>query len=408
MSGIKRHFLIRKADSRGCKMRSLTSALTLTAFLATSAWGATRATFENGGVDDTFVTLQQFGAAPGPGFAGPDETGGPGMTGNYLMLSDAVGDQHNWATFDLPEEDEGEFPAATFSFDFVMDTTATPGQSADGFSFSFYNTDLYGFSDEISGTPHPAEDPRAAGVLGFGFDTWNNVTEEDAGPAVFGLEPDAELTNEQRTDYQEMSVYYDGTRIARIDDTRTLDPPLVLDDGDLSAGTGIHTVTGWVDFEGAQVHLEVDGNPIFNRLEVPGLVPFESRIAFATRTGGEWSVHGIDNLLVKFGDASIIPNPDPPSCVPLNDLEGDLDGNGTVEFGDFLILSGNFGNMVAYEEGDVDCNGTVEFADFLALSGNFGNSLPVGATSAPEPSSAALIAFGCGLLGLVRRKRLIR
>lgn len=374
------------------------------AILSTPALAETKATFEDLGDNDTFVTLEQFGDAPGPDWASPDASGGPGMTGDFLMLSDAVGNQSNWATFELSEEDEGEFAAATFSFDFIMDATATPDQSADGMSFSFYNTETYGIVDGIGNPPHPAEDPSASGVLGFGFDTWNNETDEDAQAAVFGLDPEAALTDEQRTDYQEMSVYYDGTRIARIDDTRLLDTPLLLDDGNLAEGTGIHTVTGWVDFEGAKVSLQVDGNPVFTDLEVEGLVPFESRIAFATRTGGEWSIHGIDNVLVEWGDASILP--EPVGCTPANALAGDLDGNGTVEFADFLVLSGNFGKEVgSYAEGDVDCSGTVEFADFLALSGNFGNSLPAGAASVPEPSGIAILALSCGLLGPVRRKR---
>ncbi len=52
---------------------------------------------------------------------------------------------------------------------------------------------------------------------------------------------------------------------------------------------------------------------------------------------------------------------------------GDIDGNGTVEFADFLILSENFGTNA--EDGDLDGNGEVGFADFLLLSNNFGKSV---------------------------------
>jgi len=371
--------------------------------LSTSAWAETKATFEDLGDNDSFHNLQTFGSAPGPDYGGPGANDGPGMTGDFLLLSDALGDQNNWVMFD--NTDEGEFDAAVFSFDFIMDSTATPGQSADGFSFGFYNTDLYDFEGEIGGAVHPAEDPKAAGVLGFGFDTWNNETEEDAQGAAFGLEPDAVLTDAQRTDYQEMSVYYDGNRIARVDDTRQLTPPLDVDDGDLAAGTGIHTVTGSVDFESAKVSLQVDGNPIFADLDVAGLVPFESRVGFSARTGGEWAIQGIDNLLVEWGDASILPDPVEVGCKPVNELAGDLDGSGDVAFADFLVLSANFGTAVTtYAEGDVDCNGTVEFADFLALSANFGSTLGAEASLVPEPSAIVMI-LSCGLLGLVRRKR---
>ena len=84
--------------------------------------------------------------------------------------------------------------------------------------------------------------------------------------------------------------------------------------------------------------------------------------------------------------------------------QGDLDGNGRVEFADFLLLSANFGNDVtSHMNGDIDCNGKVEFADFLVLSGNFGQEVG-GAQAVPEPSAGGLLLFAILLIG-VRRKR---
>ena len=89
------------------------------------------------------------------------------------------------------------------------------------------------------------------------------------------------------------------------------------------------------------------------------------------------------------------------TCDP--NSNGDLDGNGSVEFPDFLILSANFGTDVAsHNEGDIDCNGSVEFPDFLILSANFGQN--VATTSVPEPSGLSLPAIGGFLLYLRRRK----
>ena len=83
----------------------------------------------------------------------------------------------------------------------------------------------------------------------------------------------------------------------------------------------------------------------------------------------------------------------------LNLLPGDLDGDGSVGFPDFLALSANFGNAVSgYTDGDLDLDGTVGFPDFLALSANFGQS--TGALAAvPEPSTGCMAALA-GLLGL--------
>lgn len=54
---------------------------------------------------------------------------------------------------------------------------------------------------------------------------------------------------------------------------------------------------------------------------------------------------------------------------------GDLDGNGVVEFADFLILSSNFGNSGSPAEGDTDGNGEIDFTDFLVISANFGKTV---------------------------------
>lgn len=58
-------------------------------------------------------------------------------------------------------------------------------------------------------------------------------------------------------------------------------------------------------------------------------------------------------------------------------LAGDVDGDGSVEFADFLIISSNFGKRLSSRTaGDLDENGRIEFADFLILSAFFGQSAP--------------------------------
>lgn len=68
-------------------------------------------------------------------------------------------------------------------------------------------------------------------------------------------------------------------------------------------------------------------------------------------------------------------------------IPGDLDGDGTVAFADFLSLSANFGKPVdTYGLGDIDDNGTTDFGDFLTLSANFGRTT-ISLQPVPEPDT---------------------
>lgn len=86
-------------------------------------------------------------------------------------------------------------------------------------------------------------------------------------------------------------------------------------------------------------------------------------------------------------------------------VPGDTDGDQDVDFADFLIVSGNFGEAGIWTDGDFDGDGLVAFGDFLQLSSNFGAGGSLGAASVPEPNSAML--FGLALVGLgpARRRR---
>ena len=92
---------------------------------------------------------------------------------------------------------------------------------------------------------------------------------------------------------------------------------------------------------------------------------------------------------------------------PRDSLVGDINGNGTVDFADFLVLSSNFGTTGGFQQGDLDANGEIDFADFLILSENFGEASEI-ASTVPEPEGALslLIVLVCLLASKrIRRDR---
>ena len=136
--------------------------------------------------------------------------------------------------------------------------------------------------------------------------------------------------------------------------------------------------------------LNFDGSKVFSEGTVVSL-------------GNIFDVNGTPDLRIEYGNAALqskvgtvqYADQAGPICEPINELLGDLNGDGTVDFPDFLTLSGNFGlDVDRYEDGDINCDGTVDFPDFLALSGNFGESLPGAAAAVPEPSMGILALIG--------------
>lgn len=80
---------------------------------------------------------------------------------------------------------------------------------------------------------------------------------------------------------------------------------------------------------------------------------------------------------------------------------GDANGDKAVDFEDFLVLSGNFGEEGDWMSGDFDGDGEVAFEDFLALSQHFGDVQSIQAV--PEPATHALWLSIVVAVGAVRR-----
>jgi len=88
----------------------------------------------------------------------------------------------------------------------------------------------------------------------------------------------------------------------------------------------------------------------------------------------------------------------------LDPLPGDFNGDGDVDFEDFIVLSQNYqSEKTAYIDGNVDVMGAIDFTDFIAFSNNFGKT--VAAASVPEPHGLALGILTLVIVAQVRRQR---
>ncbi len=57
---------------------------------------------------------------------------------------------------------------------------------------------------------------------------------------------------------------------------------------------------------------------------------------------------------------------------------GDMDGNGRVDFDDFIIFAGMYGQTFPfppYPTADVNWDGSVDFNDFITFAGAYGQSV---------------------------------
>ena len=184
------------------------------------------------------------------------------------------------------------------------------------------------------------------------------------------------------------------------------DPPPPWKDGLLSAGR-FDDQNGDPDLVGlafvSEVPVGADGDKALVRIRTDNTA--FGRKDMKELFAGAWLVRPALNVLDCNGDGGVnILDADCATsetiAATLNSaglLRGDADGNGQVEFADFLVLSAHFAGEGAYTQGDFDKDGLVQFSDFLILSQNFGQQGTV-AASVPEPSGVLLLLFSTFLL----------
>lgn len=87
---------------------------------------------------------------------------------------------------------------------------------------------------------------------------------------------------------------------------------------------------------------------------------------------------------------------------------GDVNGDGTVGFSDFITISREYGNEASRQNGDLDYSGDVGFSDFIMLSQNYGNGINLLGSSiaqVPEPSTWHGAIVMLAAFSLIRRRR---
>ena len=202
-----------------------------------------------------------------------------------------------------------------------------------------------------------------------------------------------------------------GVRVSQVSGT-TLIPKVTV--------TGIPTVTGatgiewytWT-FSGADsIPLTPSTQYAFDVFSSAGYLGFDADTSnsyaggtgynsagpvrsFADLTTGDLASHGYDRTFhVALGDHVFVP--------------GDVDDDGDVDAADFGVIRDHFKQTVgARDLGDLDGDGTVSFTDYLEWRAN----LPAGSAAAtlslavPEPTSIGLLVISLGAFAVIGRRR---
>lgn len=190
----------------------------------------------------------------------------------------------NSITFDLSRP--GAWNVVIADFDLRLEPAFG---RADGFGFALLNTDPafpYGATEPVGveGPLFAAEEPNFQGSLGIGFDIHQAGTQSGVG---------ADLNNNH------VSIHFNGVEQGEFDAT-----PVV----DLGGGQWVHVrviLRPGFGFSDVSVILTpCSGDPVLliDRFRIPGFTPYEGRVHFAARSGGESAEHDLDNVRVQFLD----------------------------------------------------------------------------------------------------------
>lgn len=355
--------------------------------LAGHASGVLTQDFDIG--DTSFTPDQRNAAGPGPIFI-PDGNGSNGA----MRLTSEVGSSQNTIAFDWVG---GAVTIGTFEFDFRMSDRADD-DGADGIGVLFLNTLDHGTT---GAGPNFGEEANAANSLGIGIDNHDN----GEGAAS-------------------VSLHLGGTTLGSTDVSGAID---------LESGSWHHmrVILNQNDAGAPQVgrvFIELtdgdDGDVLTDDIDLApiGFIPYETRIAFGSRTGGLNSNHDIDNVVASFtggtttatfdygmhsnqGTGSISQGPEPgPQIVNIGGAHGNVlrlttDGfnnqRNRVVFDTVQEWKDGFRASFDLRMGDGDFGGADGASFILLNTANFGTTGPLTQDFVEEEPNLAG-SFGVG------------
>jgi hypothetical protein len=228
-----------------------------------------------------------------------------GSTGNGKMMQLAYADQpisHNSIAFDRTAT--GTFDQVVADFDFRV----TPGTGrADGLGFALLKTQPHGISGAVA-PENPlsiAEEPNFRESLGIGFDVYRSGD----------IPLDINDTH--------VSVHFNSdNNLLQMFDAR----PAV----DLAAGQWIHAriiMRPGGGHSDVSVFLTQCGRPpvaVVDQYKVAGFTPYESRVRFAARSGGQAAAQDIDNIQVQYLSLAQTALPVATKCASVVESDGQI------------------------------------------------------------------------------------
>jgi hypothetical protein len=199
-----------------------------------------------------------------------------GSTGSYLRLVPASGSELGTIAFNRTAT--GAFNSIVATFDFRI-TPPSEANQADGMSFAILSTSAYGSS---GAGPTFGEVPNLTSTIGLSFDVYNN-----------GSTP-AEPNNNH------LSLHWNNAQIGN-----AVTPSFDLSNGRFHRAQVIIWFSGGNAYVTVRLTPDVNGTPgatetVLQNALIPGVAPYQSRVAFGARTGGAWAAHDLDNVSVEY------------------------------------------------------------------------------------------------------------